>query len=112
MARYKGEECLRFSITGMPGVNITIVLCFGDEVLLSGVMPVANGNEDWLLEQGEGSFQVGNDTIRFGPGTVKAKTVTNLEGERYTTHFGSLRTKGKHVYLTGITPFEHTLYFK
>jgi hypothetical protein len=112
LSENNGEATLQFSVTGMPGVNVTIELCFGEEGQLSGVVPVANGNNDWLLEQGEGTYQLGNDTISFGPGAVKAKTIANLDGERYTTHFGTLRTKGKHVYLTGVTPFEHTLYFK
>lgn len=35
--------------------------------------------------------------------------LTGLEGELYSSHFGSLRTDGMQVYLTGLTPFTHTL---
>jgi hypothetical protein len=43
---------------------------------------------------------------------MKHKRITDLEGERYSTHFGSLRTEGMHVFLTGLTPFTHNISFK
>ena len=54
---------------------------------------------------------MGGDVIRFGPGAMEHKKITNLEGERYSTHFGSLRTEGMHIFITGVTPFNHTLTF-
>ena len=58
-----------------------------------------------------GLYELDGDTIQFGPGVMAHTSVRNLEGERYSTHFGSLRTDGMHVYLTGITPFTHKLKF-
>jgi hypothetical protein len=58
-----------------------------------------------------GAYEFGGDSITFGPGAVTHKTITSLEGEKYSTHFGSLRTDGMHVYITGVTPFTHTLNF-
>ena len=103
-----GNELI-FDITGQSGVAVTIELCFATGGKLSGVSQTANG--DYLLENGMGQYEAGGDTIRFGPGTVAHKTIRNLEGERYSTHFGTLRTEGMHVYLTGVTPFKHTLTF-
>jgi len=106
----KGTVQLEFDVKGMKGIPLTIELCFKEGGKLSGVTPAdANGNS--FLEQGTGEYRNGNDLIKFGPGAVGHKQVTNLEGERYSTHFGTLRTSGDHVYITGTTPFKHKLVF-
>lgn len=103
-----GNE-LVFEVSGSQGVQVTIELCFKEGGKLSGVSD--GGNQNHFLESGTGTYTFGKDAISFGPGTVKQKTLTNLEGERYSTHFGSLRTEGMHVFLTGVTPFRHVLVF-
>ncbi|MGC4102167.1 hypothetical protein [Ferruginibacter sp.] len=100
---------LEFSITGLNGVPVTIELCFAEGGTLTGVITNAEGNN--FLETGTGKYESGGDTITFGPGNVTHKNVTNLEGERYSTHFGNLKTKGMYVYITGTTPFNHKLVF-
>ncbi len=100
---------LTFQVTGLAGVPVTIELCFMEGGKLSGVVAGEQGNS--FLENGMGKYEMGSDTIVFGPGAVGHRLVKNLEGERYSTHFGSLRTDGMHVYITGITPFSHTLHF-
>jgi hypothetical protein len=102
-----GSNELTFEVTGQAGVQVTIELCFKEGGKLTGVTAAENGNN--FLEKGMGEYEFEGDRIQFGPGTVSQKIITNLEGERYSTHFGSLRTEGIHVYLTGITPFTHKL---
>ncbi|MES2775541.1 MAG: hypothetical protein V4722_15300 [Bacteroidota bacterium] len=102
-----GNNELQFQVTGLVGVPVTIELCFLEGGTLSGVTEAKGGNS--FLEKGKGLYERGGDQIRFGPGTITHKSITALEGERYSTHFGSLRTEGMHVYLTGTTPFNHTL---
>jgi hypothetical protein len=102
---------LNFSVNGMKGVAVTIELCFKEGGKLSGVTGSNDPNENHFLETGEGKYEYNGDTIHFGPGVAAGKKITRLEGERYSTHFGSLRTEGLHVYLTGVTPFEHRLNF-
>jgi len=104
-----GTAELEFDIKGMKDVAVTIELCFAEGGTLSGVSAGDNSNN--FLEKDFGTYKFEDDTIRFGPGTATQKNVDNLEGERYTTHFGSLRTEGMHVYLTGKTPFTHKLTF-
>lgn len=104
-----GKNELTFDLKGQPGVQVTIELCFKEGGKLTGVSEAENGNS--FLENGVGEYTLGDDSIRFGPGAVSHKSITNLEGERYSTHFGNLRTEGLHVYLTGITPFKHKLTF-
>jgi hypothetical protein len=108
-AELNGENELTIDVRGQAGVPVTIELCFAPGGTLSGVTPAAGGNS--FLEKGNGQYEYGGDTIRFGPGAVAHKSITGLEGERYSTHFGSLRTEGMYVYLTGITPFQHKLVF-
>jgi hypothetical protein len=100
---------LEFKITGLAGVPVTIELCFAEGGKLSGVTEEGTGNS--FLESGMGKYEFGSDVISFGPGAVTHKAINNLEGERYSTHFGSLRTKGMYVYITGTTPFQHKLVF-
>lgn len=104
-----GVSELNFQVDGLAGIPVTIELCFDEKGNLSGVTPSEEGNS--FLENGFGKFENEGDTITFGPGTVAEKSIKGLEGERYSTHFGSLRTKGKYVYLTGVTPFSHRLVF-
>lgn len=108
LTEMNGANELTFDIDGQPGVNVTIELCFQQGGKLSGVSEAGN---NYFLESGEGTYTFGDDTINFGPGVMRHKAISNLEGERYSTHFGSLRTEGMHVYLTGITPFVHKLTF-
>lgn len=104
-----GTAALQFEVTGLPGVEVTIELCFKNGGKLSGA--TKGENDNYFLEEGTCKYEMDGDTISFGPGIAKHKNVTGLEGERYSTHFGSLRTEGVHVYLTGVTPFSHTLQF-
>lgn len=109
LSEKEGAVELQFDVGGQKGVGVTIELCFQEGGKLTGVSEA--GNQNYFLEQGQGEYALGNDTIRFGPGAVQHKTIINLEGERYSTHFGTLRTPGLHVYITGVTPFRHTITF-
>lgn len=101
---------LTFSVTGQVNVPVTIEFCFLEGGKLSGTSGETNGNH--FLQSGMGTYEFGNDLIQFGPGTISHKLIHGLEGERYSTHFGNLKTEGMHVYITGITPFNHTLALK
>ena len=96
-----------FKIAGQDGENITIELCFLKGGKLSGV--TLAGDENYFLEYGTGKYKMEGGAITFGPGKLTHELTEGLEGGRYSTHFGNLRTAGMHVYPTGITPFEYTL---
>ncbi len=106
-----GRTELHFNVTGMQGVAVTIELCFREGGEISGVKTTEGQPKNYFLEKEEGKYEYKGDTIHFGPGVNAGKLPVNIEGERYSTHFGTLRTEGIHVYLTGTTPFEHKLYF-
>jgi hypothetical protein len=107
LTEHQGAVELRIEVGGAPNVPITVELCFREGGILEGVKDL--GNDNYLIDQSEASYKFGNDTIRFGPGVWQHEKIEGLEGERYSTHFGTLRKKGMHVYLTGITPMLHTL---
>jgi len=104
-----GSHELSFNVKGLAGVLVTIELCFNEGGKLSGVTEGEGGNN--FLEQGMGKYEFGEDSIQFGPGAVTHHYVEGLEGERYSTHFGTLKTKGMRVFITGTTPFTHKLIF-
>ena len=106
-----GRSELTFLTTGSEKVPVTIELCFDVNGKLTGVTNANTGTDNYFLEDGYGKYQAGNDVIEFGPGVVAHRGIQGLEGEKYSTHSGNLRTPGLHVYLTGITPFEHKIVF-
>lgn len=123
---------LAFEVDGPPGVGITIELAFRSGGSLTGTTsadgedgfrsaasarsrggPISNEELEnvFLLKDGFGSYAVGDDRIRFGPGTY-ARPPGRMEGESLTWVRGSMRAEGDRVYLTGVTPFRHVLRFE
>lgn len=109
MTEKEGQVELEFIVTGQNKVLVTIELCFKEGGSLTGLTTDAKGNKCLSEETGIYSFE--GDQIRFGPGSLVSAVPENLEGERYSTHFGTLKTTGERVFLTGVTPFRHKLYF-
>ncbi|SOD79951.1 hypothetical protein [Spirosoma fluviale] len=103
-----GANELRFSVKGAAGVQVTIELCFNVGGQVSGLKKIDGTADSYFLNGESGRYTFGKDTIQFGPGLFKHTKITGLEGEVYSSHFGSLKTDGIHVYLTAVTPFEHT----
>ncbi len=106
-----GSNELTFKTTGSDNVAVTIELCFREGGKLTGVIPANDGENNYFLESGNAKYESGGDFIEFGPGSAAHKNIRGLEGEKYSTHSGTLRTPGMHVYITGNTPFEHKLRF-
>ncbi len=70
----------------------------------AGVSPAPDAEDAYLLPSGFGSYTLGEDTIRFGPGVGE---------HRYTQVRGAEpRAGGPSVYLCGYAPFDHTLDFE
>ncbi len=105
-----GEVTMDFEVSGAAGIAVTIHLCFDETGQLNGV---EKGNAAaGFLAEGFGEFTSGNDKITFGPGIKEHEGIRGLGGEKYSVLNGHLDTPGQHVYLTGYTPFRHTLKFK
>ncbi|MBD2755421.1 hypothetical protein [Spirosoma validum] len=104
-----GSNELTFEVKSEAGVHVTIEFCFKEGGTLTGVTKLNESADNYALETGSAEYRSGQDSIKFGPGVSGRPKITGLEGELYSSHFGSLRTEGLHVYFTGVTPFEHTL---
>ncbi|MCH7412327.1 hypothetical protein MM213_02430 [Belliella sp. R4-6] len=107
-----GQADLLIEVSGLEGVPVTLELCFSEGGEFAGVSEPVDSQGNRFLEEGMGSYKMGKDEISFGPGIKKHESIYRLDGEMYTVHFGTLRAQGDHVYLTGITPFTHTLTLK
>ncbi|WP_375447362.1 hypothetical protein [uncultured Fibrella sp.] len=104
-----GANTLAINVTGITGVHVVLEFCFREGGRLTGVKKVDDGTDNYALENGTAEYTFGGDSIKFGPGVFSHAKLTGLEGELYATHFGTLRTNGIHVYMTGLTPFQHTI---
>jgi hypothetical protein len=83
-------------------VPLTIEISFAPGGVLEGCEKLSD--EAHLLTAGTGSYRVGKDVIRFGPG---------MKHHRYVNVRGALpKLDGTSVYITGYTPFDHTLRFE
>ena len=70
---------------------------------LEGVVADKNLDDAYFLERGTGKYKSpGGDVITFGPG---------ISEHKWAEIRGMLpKQKGESVYLTGFTPFRHTLH--
>ena len=121
-----GDFTLDFDIGGYEGVPVTIELSFNKGGTLTGVTPIERGSarggqravateqqsqdepEIFSMNESHGSYTVGNSKLEFGPGIFEHNRL-NMESEQFGVHNGELRTDGLRVYMTGTTPFKHTL---
>lgn len=97
----EGSFQLVFSLKGTDDVPVAVELAFRLGGELSGVQPVANIPDAYLLTDGTGTYHHQGKEITFGPGRSK---------HRWTQLRGSLPKRNSlSVYITGYTPFEYTL---
>ena len=102
-----GSLNLDFKVDGPPNVEVTIEMCFKEGSSITGAAMDEKNN--YFLNSGLGKLSMGADSIQFGPGKVEHHNIDNLDSEEYTYHQGTLHTDGVHVYITGFTPFRHTM---
>jgi hypothetical protein len=88
---------VRIQSSGTDNVPLAVEISFREGGKLEG----CDGN---LLRSGRASFRAGSGTIHFGPGRAE---------HRYTQVRGAEpQLPGQSVYLTGYTPFDHTIEFE
>ena len=96
---------------GAENVEVTLDLCFRDGGKFTGAMQGEN-EKDFFLKGESAKYTVGSDTIEIGPGIAEHTNVARLDGEVYSTHFGSIKGDGQHLYISGLVPFKHALTIK
>jgi len=106
-----GEIELALQVDAPKGVEVTLELCFKLGGQLSNVLE--SGREgDFFFKDGYATYRFRNDSIQIGPGIMEHQNIGRIDGESYSTHFGSIKGDGMHLYLTGIAPFSHVMTLK
>ena len=95
---------ITIDMTGTAGVPVALELIFRAGGQLTGVIKQPKKENAYLLTGESGSYTVNADTIRFGPGKAGHKGL-QLRGALPAMDAPT-------VYLTGFTPFEHTLFLR
>ena len=94
---------VRLQAQGTEGVPVAVEINLREGGTLEGGQPAPRVADAWLLPAGQARYRVGDDEIRFGPGLCL---------HRYTqVRMAEPKLPGPSVYLTGYTPFDHTLAF-
>ncbi len=94
---------IRLRAFGTDGVPLAVEITFRVGGRLEGCRALEGEPECALLEASTGAYRVGDDVIRFGPGAAPHRYVQVRGAEP--------RLPGQTVYVTGVTPFDHTLEF-
>ena len=96
-----GKLSIDISIDGTDHVPVSLEMSFRKGGELSGVTPDKHNEDSYFLESGNGEYKHGNNMIKFGPGVTTHK---------WAQMRGMLpKQEGLSVYLTGYTPFKHTI---
>jgi hypothetical protein len=96
-----GVEC-EIEITGTDGVPVSVELIFREGGEFKNVVALSSEKDAYLLKTAEvGTYTLKDDTLTFGPGLAEHKGIL-LRG-------ALPRMSAPTVYLTGFTPFRHTI---
>ncbi len=97
---------LRLRSVGQVDVPLWVEISFREGGELEGVVPVGRIPNAYALKTGACVYRMGTHGIRVSPGTSAHNGVSNWEGGP------NVKLPGPSVYLTGFTPFDHTLEFE
>jgi len=95
---------LRIQAHGTKDVPLAVEINLGEEGKLEGCEPAPKVPDAWILSGRHATYRAGGHAIRFGPG-AKAHAYTQVRG-------AEPKLPGPSVYLTGYTPFDHTIEFE
>ena len=100
-----GGYDLRIRSSGTQHVPITIEIAFRPGGTLEGVKPIPNVADSYLIDGDEARYRVGKDIIKVSPGASAHQWTTNMR-------YMEAKLKGPTLYLTGFSPFDHTIRFR
>ncbi len=92
---------IEISMGGTDGVPVSLELIFRAGGTFSGVVKSTKKDNAYLFSEQKGTYTVGNDSIHFSSGKLEHKNII-LRGALPPLDAPT-------VYLTGFTPFKHTL---
>lgn len=92
---------VRIQAHGTEWVPVAVEIHLRDGMQVEGASPAPKVADAWLLSQGHATIRAGRDALRIGPGRAD---------HGWTQLRGALpKAAGPSIYLTGYTPFDHTL---
>jgi hypothetical protein len=94
---------VRIRAAGTPDVPLAVEIALRPGGKVEGAESLPDLQDAWILGSGHATYRAGEHSIRFGPGK-REHTYTQVRGAHP-------RVPGPSVYLTGYTPFDHTLDF-
>jgi len=95
---------LRIEANGTDEVPLTVEINLREGVSISGAEKIGQFKDAWLLRNGHAEIAAGADRVRIGPG-IGQHTYLEVRGARP-------RLEGPSLFLTGSTPFDHTVEFE
>lgn len=95
---------LRIEANGTDEVPLTVEINLREGVAISGGEKLGQFKDSWLLRQGTAEISAGKDRVQIGPG-LGLHTYLDVRGARP-------RLEGPSLFLTGFTPFDHTIELK
>lgn len=96
---------VKIRVDGTADVPVAVEISLPGEGNLTGAEKAPHPADAWLLREGTmATWTAGGDSITFGPGRAE-NSYTEVRG-------AEAKLNGQSVYLTGYTPFEHTLEFR
>lgn len=101
----EGGYNLRVYGKGTEFVPVTIEIAFRPGGELTGVKPVPNAPDSYLIDGEEARYRVGKDVIKVSPGKSEHWWTREM---RYIEP----KLPGPTLYLTGFAPFDHTVKFR
>lgn len=118
-----GSYTMDIEVAGNPGVAVTMDFCFNKGGKLEGAAQAkirnnywdnanVDNKDDYFFDDEYVKYSFDGDEILIGPGKKEHESIRGLEGEMYRHLNGSNKGEGMHVYVTGITPFKHTMTIK
>lgn len=96
----KGAK-LRIEASGTDDVPLTIEINLREGGTITGAEKLGSPKDAWLLREGHASFTLGGETLKIGPGAAP-HTYLDVRGARP-------RLEGPSLFITGFTPFDHTV---
>jgi hypothetical protein len=98
-----GKVHIEIHMDGTEHIPVSCEMSFRDGGELSGVTRDKHSKDSYFLENGTGTYKIGDDVITFGPGRADHK---------WAQMRGMLeKQEGNSVYITGYTPFKHRIEF-
>lgn len=95
---------LRIEANGTDEVPLTVEINLREGAAISGAEKIGAFKDAWLLSNGHAEIAAGGDRVQIGPGLGLHKYL-EVRGARP-------RLEGPSLFLTGFTPFDHTIELK